>query len=135
MKLFSILIFLFLTTSMCTPPKQGKITRKTLLDVSFPQRNVSLIKIVEVELPVGQKAPIHQHPCPVLGQIISGTCLMEVEGEESRVLQAGEAFYEPAGRPIIHFDNLSEEEPLKFVAYYLTNGERNLIEMLEVKKR
>jgi hypothetical protein len=49
-------------------------------------------------------------------------------------LKAGDAFYEPADTPILHFDNYSEKEPMKFIAYYLTNGEDELIEILHTKK-
>lgn len=112
---------------------QNKIARTDLLNVQFGKRTVSDVKIVEIDFPAGQKAPYHKHPCPVLGSIVSGSCLIQVEGEPAKVLNAGDAFYEPADTPIIHFDNYSEKEPMKFIAYYLLNDEKELIELLPEK--
>ncbi|MGH7068087.1 MAG: hypothetical protein ACREEU_09935 [Acetobacteraceae bacterium] len=47
-------------------------------------------------------------------------------------LHEGDAFYEPAGTTILHFDNASERESLTFIAFYLLgSGEHELIRMLE----
>lgn len=112
---------------------QGKIDRKELLDINLEHREISGVKIVRIDFPPGQKAPRHSHPCPVVGQIISGTCKMQVEGKEARILRAGDAFYEPANTPILHFDNMSDTA-MTFVAYYLTNGEKSLLELLPAEK-
>ncbi|MCB9012684.1 MAG: cupin domain-containing protein [Bacteroidales bacterium] len=109
---------------------QNKIVRNELLDAQFEERTVSKVKVVEIEFPAGQKAPLHKHPCPVIGSIVEGECLVQVEGEPAKVLKAGDAFYEPADTPIIHFDNYSEKEPMKFIAYYLLKDEKDLIELL-----
>lgn len=113
---------------------QNKIVRSEILTAVVGKREISAVKIVEIEFPAGQKAPYHKHPCPIMGQIVSGTCLIQIEGEKPKILHPGDAFYEPAETPIIHFDNYSETEPMKFVAYYLTNGEKELIEILPVNK-
>ena len=46
------------------------------------------------------------------------------------MLHAGQAFYEPQGTPIVHFDNASATSPMTFVAFYLIDREEQLIEML-----
>ena len=66
----------------------------------------------------------------VVGYIAEGAALFQVEGEELQRLEAGSAFYEPAGSRIARFDNSSETAPMRFLAYYLLNGEQELIEML-----
>ncbi|MFC0875958.1 cupin domain-containing protein [Saccharicrinis sp. FJH2] len=109
---------------------KNTIIRKGLMNVDIGKRDVSIVKIVEIEFQAGQKAPYHRHPCPIVGQIVSGSCLVQVEGENPQVLKAGETFYEPAETPIVHFDNYSDTEPMTFVAYYLTNGEEELTEIL-----
>lgn len=124
--LFTIAISLVATNSFA----QKQISRKQLFDINMKARELSSVKIVEIEFPGGQKAPPHKHPCPVVGQIISGTCLVQVEGEEPQILTTGDTFYEPADTTVIHFDNNSETERMKFVAYYLTNGEQKLVEIL-----
>jgi quercetin dioxygenase-like cupin family protein len=114
---------------------QNKIKRTELSNVKISKREVSSIKIVEIEYQAGQKAPYHQHPCPIVGQIVSGMCLIQIEGENPKILKPGDTFYEPAETPVIHFDNYSESEPMKFVAYYLTNGEKELIEILNKEQK
>jgi len=130
MKLNLILVLLIFIAVMCKQSEKGGIERKELLSIDMDKTELTGIKIVEISLSPGLKAPLHRHPCPVAGRIISGKCMMQVEGEEPVVLEEGEAFYEPASTPVIHFDNLSDSKPLIFVAYYLTNGETDLIEML-----
>ena len=110
-----------------------KIIRRDLLKANIGDRIVSKVDIKEITLPPTQKAGYHKHPCPVVGHVASGILLFQVEGELSKILKAGDAFFEPANTPIVHFDNASETEPLKFIAYYLVNKETELIQMLPPK--
>ena len=52
---------------------------------------------VEVSLEPGQAGTPHRHPGPVLGYVIEGEYEWAIDDNESRVLKAGETFYEPAG--------------------------------------
>lgn len=112
---------------------QNKIARTDLLNVQMGERTVSKVKVVKIEFQGGQKAAYHKHPCPVIGSIVSGQCLIQVEGGPAKILGAEDAFYEPAETPIVHFDNYSEKEPMIFIAYYLLNEEKELIELLPEK--
>lgn len=112
---------------------QNEIVRKQLLVADINSRKISDVKIMEITFPPGQKGAYHKHPCPVLGNIISGRALLQVEGEQEIILETGDAFYEPAETPIVHFDNYSDTEPMRFIAYYLLNGEKELIQMLPEK--
>jgi hypothetical protein len=47
------------------------------------------------------------------------------------LLPVGSAFYEPAERLIAEFGNASDVTPLTFIAFYLLDGEQELIAMLE----
>ncbi|WP_338356495.1 cupin domain-containing protein [Yeosuana marina] len=129
-----IVLAILLIISIMEINAQTLVKRNELSNVNVGKREISSVKIVEIEFQAGQKAPLHKHPCPIVGQIISGTCLVQIEGEKPQVLKSGDTFYESAETPVIHFDNHSETEPMKFVAYYLTNGEKDLIEMLETKE-
>jgi quercetin dioxygenase-like cupin family protein len=91
---------------------------------------VQTVDIREITFSPGQKAGYHRHPCPVFGLIRSGEALFQVEGQGEKVLHEGEAFYEPQGAPIVHFDNASAKNPMTFVAFYLVDRESQLIEML-----
>jgi quercetin dioxygenase-like cupin family protein len=126
---------LILITSVMETMAQNQVSRKVLSSIDIGNKEVSLVKVVEIEFPAGKTAPLHKHPCPVMGTIVFGQCLIQVEGEPAKILKAGEVFFEPADTPIVHFDNNSQTEPMKFIAYYLTNGEEDLIEMLHAKQK
>lgn len=107
-----------------------EIKRKELQDVRFPQRTLSSVRAEQITFPAGQQAPRHTHPCPVVGMITYGTCLLQVEGEPEQIIKAGNPFYEPADTPIAHFDNYSDSEPMTFVAFYLKDKEKELVQVL-----
>lgn len=130
-----VILIAILTVSTVDTKAQNKIERNELQNVNIGKREISNVKIVEIGFQAGQKAPYHKHPCPIVGQILSGTCLIQIEGEEPKILKSGDTFYEPAETPVIHFDNYSDSEPMKFVAYYLTNGEKRLVEILPTENK
>jgi quercetin dioxygenase-like cupin family protein len=112
---------------------RDSIIRKKILLAQLPARTVSSVDVREINFGPKQKTGRHQHPIPVMGYVVSGTVLFELEGQPAKVLHTGDAFYEPANTTIVHFDNQSDTESLKFVAYYLLNGETELIKILPDK--
>lgn len=105
------------------------IVRKQLLSVPFDNKNVTSVEVREINFEPGQETGRHLHPCPVLGFIVEGAAIVQIEGQAEQRLTAGEAFYEPAGA-VMRFDNASAERPLKFICYYLLDGKQDLIQML-----
>lgn len=79
----------------------------------------------------GQQGGRHLHPCTVMGYIVKGTAVYQIEGEPPQTLSAGSAFYEPADTIISNFGNASEVESMTFVAFYLLDGNQELIRMLD----
>ncbi len=60
------------------------------------------VTVVQVELPPGDPgAPPHRHPGPVFGFVLEGDLRFRLEGEDERVIGAGDAFWEPGG-DVIH---------------------------------
>jgi quercetin dioxygenase-like cupin family protein len=106
-----------------------EIVRKRLLSVSLIHKNVTSVEVREINFDPGQETGRHFHPCPVLGYIVEGSAIMQVEGKPAQHLAAGDAFYEPAG-VVMRFDNASDEHPLRFICYYLLEGNQELIHML-----
>jgi quercetin dioxygenase-like cupin family protein len=107
------------------------IQRKQLMMAALGARNVTTVDVRQIRLEPGQQTGRHLHPCPVVGYIIEGTALYQVEGEATKTLPAGSAFYEPAEVVIAQFGNASVSVPMTFVAFYLLDGEQSLIEMLD----
>lgn len=95
------------------------VQRKHLLTAAIGARPTSTVEIRQIDFAPGQKTGLHRHPCPVVGYIASGTIVFEPEGEAPRILPAGSAFFEPADKKILRFDNASLGEPATFIAFYL----------------
>jgi quercetin dioxygenase-like cupin family protein len=108
------------------------IVRVPLLDAALEARpEIGQVQSARIELAPGQEPGRHRHPCDVVGYVAAGRIRFQVEGEGEQTLRAGDAFHEPAGAPIAHFDNASADEPATFIAFYLLSpGEDTLIEML-----
>ncbi len=105
--------------------------RQMLLDAGLGAATVDRVQVARIELAPGQPAGLHRHPCPVIGCVLAGAIRFQVAGEAETILRPGDAFHEPAGVEIPHFDNASELEPAVFLAsYLLPPGEDRLIEML-----
>jgi quercetin dioxygenase-like cupin family protein len=110
-----------------------EIVRVPLLDAALERRpEIGRVRAARIELAPEQETGRHRHPCDVVGYVAAGTIRFHVEGEGEQILREGDAFHEPAGAPIAHFDNASEHEPATFIAFYLLPpGEDTLIEMLQ----
>jgi quercetin dioxygenase-like cupin family protein len=109
------------------------ITRKELLRAAVGQRTVSTVDVREIAFAPGQQTGRHSHPCPVVGYIAEGAAVLQIEGREPQALPTGAAFHEPAQTVIARFDNASQTEPMKFIAYYLLTANEPLIELLPEK--
>jgi quercetin dioxygenase-like cupin family protein len=109
------------------------IVRKQLLLASTGRRDLTSVDVREIRFEPGQQTGRHLHPCPVFGYIVEGTAQYQIEGEPLQRLPAGSAFHEPAETVIADFSNASDSEPMTFVAFYLLNGNQELIKMLDNK--
>lgn len=75
-------------------------TRLTVLDehdlAELPP--VGHLMTAVIEIPPGRAGtPPHRHSGPVYGYLVEGEMVFELEGDPTRVLRAGEAFWEPGG--------------------------------------
>jgi quercetin dioxygenase-like cupin family protein len=109
------------------------IERKQLLKAVTGSRNVSAVDVREIYFTPGQETGRHLHPCTVVGYIAEGTAEYQIEGGAAQLLPKGSAFHEPAGKVISSFRNVSKTEPMTFVAFYLLDGEQDLITILDHK--
>ena len=110
--------------------QQTTIQRKQLLKAILGSRNVTAIDVREITLEPGQQSGRHLHPCAVVGYIAKGAAQLQIDDEAVQPLPTGSAFYEPAETVIANFGNASNSEPMTFVAFYLLEGEQELIRML-----
>lgn len=95
----------------------GEIPGKKLLAQQFEPRPVSQVEVGDFHFTPGQLAPVHTHVAPVFGYVSKGSIYYQVEGQKPQLLKAGDAFYEPAGPNILHFDNASKTEEAVFTDF------------------
>ena len=115
--------------------KKSTVPRTDLLTVHLhDKQSLSKVEIKKIVIPQKEKADYHLHSCPVVGYVVSGTLLFQIEGQSLYLIKAEETFYEPKNQPILHFDNGSDSPPLIFVAYYLLEGDEDLITLVSHKE-
>jgi len=90
-----------------------------LLTAQFASRQVVKIEAGDFHFKPGQIAPVHTHAAPAVGYIAKGAIIYQVEGEKPQVLRKGDAFYEPADKRILRFDNASATEEAIFLDFNL----------------
>jgi quercetin dioxygenase-like cupin family protein len=105
------IIFQFLLSVISNA--QDSIIRKPLLKAELGTITINKVDVREITLAAGLIIPLHKHPGPVTGYIVEGTVKFQIKDEPVKILHAGDAFYEPAGTEITHFDNASAKKPLK----------------------
>jgi quercetin dioxygenase-like cupin family protein len=91
---------------------------------------VERVEMHQVTLPAGQVAGSHRHPGGVAGYVTAGVVTFQLDGQPARELRAGDAFFEPPGATVHHFDNASASEPVTFIACYPLAGDQPLIQPL-----
>lgn len=110
---------------------QDETSRKQLLRAVLGRRQGTAVDIREIQMQPGQVVGRHLHPTPAVGYISAGTAIVEIQGESARTLTAGSAFYEPPDRVVARFGNASNSEAITLVAFYLLDGDQELIRMLD----
>lgn len=90
-----------------------------ILSIQFVPRPVDQVEIGNFHFTPGQPAPVHTHKAPVVGYVSKGAIYYQIEGQKPQILRTGDAFYEPVGPRILHFDNASKTEEAVFTDFNL----------------
>jgi quercetin dioxygenase-like cupin family protein len=100
------------------PTPEQPITRTVLTDVPLRQvKDTGHIEIREIRIRPGQAAGLHVHNGPVVGNILEGSVIYQIEGQPETILRAGDVFFEPEGERIARFD--ATDDGVTFLAYFL----------------
>lgn len=107
------------------------VQRKDLLSVHLGAgKTIVRVEVKEVIMGPWVPAPLHLHPCDVVGVITAGAIAYQIEGAQVQHLAPGDAFFEPANARVARFDNAGDT-PARFVAFYLLQTEtQDLITIL-----
>jgi quercetin dioxygenase-like cupin family protein len=82
--------------------------------------DVSRVEIRELRILPGHAAGPHVHNGPVVGSILAGSAVFQIEGQPESVLRPGDVFFEP------------EDEGVTFLGYFLLSpGQDASITMLD----
>lgn len=107
------------------------VVRQDLLTaVINPARPVASAAVKRVTLQPHAPTGLHLHPCPVVGVIIDGEILFQLEGGPLQALHAGDAVYEPANARVLHFDNIGDRPAILTACYLLAPDQHELIRLL-----
>jgi len=107
------------------------ISREVLLDVAVqPAKDTHHIEVRRIRIVPGHAAGLHVHNGPVVGSIVEGSVVFQIDGSPPSVLEPGDVFFEPDGTRIARFD--AGEDGVTFLAYFLlAAGEEPQLTMLE----
>ena len=83
---------------------------------AFPQGK-SEITISKITLPAGYQLPVHEHPNPLGGYIVSGELTVICEDGKQHTFKAGEALTEVVNT--WHYGKNEGEEPVVLIAFYI----------------
>jgi quercetin dioxygenase-like cupin family protein len=113
------------------PTAEQPLTRTVLMDARLGQvKGISHVEIREISILPGYAAGPHVHNGPVVGNILAGSAIYQIEGQPESVLRAGDVFFEPEGERIARFD--ATEEGVTFLGYFLlAPGQDASITMLD----
>jgi len=117
---FPVLLLLLLGVTSSATMRFAPLQREQILNVRIdPTHVLRSIKGVRIRFAPGQPTGRHLHPVPTVGVVTEGTFVFQAQGEQSKLLGKGDAFYEPAGVPILMFNNRSATSPAEIEAFYL----------------
>jgi quercetin dioxygenase-like cupin family protein len=113
------------------PTPDEPVTREVVLDAHFAApKDTARVEVRRIRMLPGHPGGLHVHNTPVVGSIESGSVIYQIEGEQQRVLRAGDVFFEPQDVRIARFDAL--EDGVTFLGYFLVaEGEKAELRVLE----
>lgn len=94
------------------------------LDV--PEGEALEARVVHATIEPRTRAAWHTHPTPVYLYIMKGTLTMEVEGQEPRMIAAGEAVAEPLNSPMRVMNE--GDEPVEIVVFQISPASSEFLE-------
>ncbi len=100
------------------PTPELPVTRTVVLDARLARVTpTARVEVREIRILADAPAGLHVHNCPVVGSIVTGSVIFQIEGEPETRLGPGDVFYEPEDVRIAKFD--ATEEGVTFLGYFL----------------
>lgn len=96
----------------------------------MPQGKRQEVRVMTANLKPGDKTPFHSHRFPVTVYILEGSFTLEMEGREPLVLNAGEAYVEPANVKMTGY-NRSATEAMRVVIFYASDPDTPFLDPVQ----
>jgi quercetin dioxygenase-like cupin family protein len=108
-------------------PDEAKVTPLLSKDLTeFPgKEGVMLV----VEYPPGSTDPVHRHNAHGFIYVLEGSIIMQVRGGKEVTLKSGETFYEGPSDVHVVGRNASQNQPAKFVVFFVKDKGAPILEM------
>lgn len=84
------------------------------------------VRVVRVEMDPNTAAGWHTHPTPVYVYVTEGELVMEVEGQETKTITAGEAVAEPLDARMRVLN--TTDEPTNVVVFQISPSDQEFLE-------
>ena len=110
--------------------QQAGIQRVLLMRNDVPEATAPMELVLgTAEIPAGEHAGKHRHTGVEVGYVLSGTAVMEVEGQPPRTVRAGDTYFVAAGKA---HDAIAEGNgSTKVLAFYLVEKGKPLATAVE----
>jgi quercetin dioxygenase-like cupin family protein len=107
------------------------VSRDILFDVDLAQPlTVAHVEARRIRMGPGVAAGPHLHNGPVVGTVVEGSVVFQVENGPETVLRPGDSFFEPAGVRISRFD--AQDDGVVFHAFFpLADGQQSELTPLD----
>jgi quercetin dioxygenase-like cupin family protein len=106
------------------PEPAEPITRDVLLRAHLQQpKQTHHIEFRRIHIVPGHAAGLHVHNGPVVGSILDGSAILQIDGEPESILGPGDVFFEPEGARIARFD--AGDDGVTFLAYFLLDRDQD----------
>lgn len=93
-----------------------------LLTQALPDLPGREVRITLLDRGPGNSSPPHHHPGHyTFGYVVEGTYELGINGQRTRILKAGDVFYEPPGAIHSVSRNVSTDKPLKIVVFMVAD--------------
>jgi quercetin dioxygenase-like cupin family protein len=100
------------------PTPDQPVVRDVVLDARFAEPKLTTrVEVRRIRMLAGHPGGLHVHNTPLVGSIVAGSVIYQIEGSPAEVLRAGDVFFEPQDVRIARFD--AQEDGVEFLGYFL----------------
>jgi quercetin dioxygenase-like cupin family protein len=113
------------------PTQENPVVREVVLDARLDRiKETSRVEVRRISMLPGHPGGLHIHNTPVVGNILEGSVIYQIEGEPEQVLRSGDVFFEPQDVRIARFD--ARADGVTFLGYFLIgDGEEASLSVAE----